>query len=118
MSTTPTEAVASNAELGTPLPRLLYRAEVYKDRGDDCGRLARMVLHALRWIPITERLPEKNTEVLIAFAGQCAIPATGQYTGSAFDSHGWCYPAENRGSANDGEDPVVTHWMALPEVPN
>lgn len=138
---------AMSAELGSLLDRLRTDVMWHRRRGNetiasDCQEAADMLeacravgvrqeqviidserkieqlRDALRWIPVAERLPDKNTEVLIAFAGQCSIPATGQYTGGAFDSHGWCYPAENRGSSNDGEDPVVTHWMALPEVPN
>ena len=69
------------------------------------------------WINVKDRLPEKNVEVLIAFAGQCALAATGQYTGYSRDVEGWSYPAENFGGAYDGTDPVVTHWMPLPEVP-
>jgi hypothetical protein len=69
------------------------------------------------WVPVTERLPEKFTEVLVAFAGQITIPATGQWTGNPHDHNGWCYPVENNGICDDGSDPVVTHWMPLPEVP-
>lgn len=69
------------------------------------------------WTAVTDRLPDKHTEVLVAFAGQTSIPSTGQYTGSARDVEGWCYPDENRNSRDDGKDPVVTHWMPLPEVP-
>lgn len=70
---------------------------------------------ALRsWVSVEERLPEKFTEVLIAFK-DCTLPATGQYTGNLRDSpEGWCYPAENHG---DGFDWTVTHWMPLPLTP-
>lgn len=69
------------------------------------------------WIPVTERLPEKFTEVLVAFAGQVTLPSTGQWTGNPHDHDGWCYPAENNGICDDGSDPKVTHWMPLPDVP-
>jgi hypothetical protein len=69
------------------------------------------------WVPVTERLPAKNTEVLICFAGQNTLCSTGQYTGRKHDVQGWCYPWENRGATDNGEDPVVTHWMLLPDVP-
>ena len=74
------------------------------------------------WISVDERLPEKNTKVLICFA-ELSIPSTGQYTASALDHEGWCYPQENRlwpGERPDFEDggsPTVTHWMPLPAVP-
>lgn len=69
------------------------------------------------WISVDDRLPEKNTEVLVAFAGQMSIASTGQYTSSPHDVSGWCYPHENRGTNDDGSDPIVTHWQPLPEVP-
>lgn len=73
---------------------------------------------AWQWVPVSERLPERNVEVLVAFGG-ISIPATGQYTGSSKDRdpNGWCYPAENNGTCDDGSDPVVTHWMPLPDPP-
>ena len=71
---------------------------------------------AQRWISVKDQLPEKFVEVLVAFDG-LSIASTGQYTASPLDVGGWCYPHENRGACDDGTDPVVTHWMPLPEVP-
>ena len=75
------------------------------------------------WISVDERLPEKNTEVLICFA-ELSIPSTGRYTASALDHEGWCYPQENhlwpgeRPDFEDGGSPTVTHWMKLPAAPS
>jgi hypothetical protein len=69
------------------------------------------------WVPVTERLPERCVEVLVAFAGQISLASTGQYTGNGRAAGGWCYPQENLNSRDDGTDPIVTHWMPLPEVP-
>lgn len=69
------------------------------------------------WTAVADGLPEKFTEVLIAFAGQVTLASTGQWTGSQHDHNGWCYPAENNGICDDGRDPVVTHWKPLPDVP-
>ena len=74
------------------------------------------------WISVKDRLPEKNTEVLICFA-ELSIPSTGHYTASALDHEGWCYPQENRlwpgehPDFEDGGSPTVTHWMPLPAAP-
>ena len=62
------------------------------------------------WVPVAERLPEKFTEVLIAFAGQARLQATG-YTGSLHDKNGWCYRPKTTESVTTGSDPAVTHWM-------
>lgn len=75
------------------------------------------LLYELQWISVKDRLPRKHTEVLIAFAGQVSLASTGQWTDSPNDRNGWCYPVENNGACHDGSDPVVTHWMPLPEVP-
>lgn len=83
---------------------------------DDIDTAITAQLQPTWWIPVGNRLPERNTEVLIAL-NCCAIAATGQYTGSAHDVHGWCYPIENNGTCDDGSNPVVTHWMPLPTPP-
>ena len=74
------------------------------------------------WVSVDERLPAKNTEVLICFA-ESPLPSTGQYTGHAADPAGWCYPNESYlwpGESEklpDGGAPTVTHWMPLPLPP-
>ena len=74
------------------------------------------------WVSVDERLPAKNTEVLICFA-ESPLPSTGQYTGHAEDPAGWCYPKESYlwpGESEklpDGGAPTVTHWMPLPLPP-
>lgn len=74
------------------------------------------------WISVKDRLPEKNTKVLICFA-ELSIPSTGWYTASALDHEGWCYPQENHlwpgehPDFEDGGSPTVTHWMPLPPAP-
>lgn len=71
-----------------------------------------------QWVSVEDRLPPKNTEVLICFDGQNTLVSTGQYTESKHDVNGWCYPSENRGATDEGEDPVVTHWMPAPLLPS
>lgn len=83
----------------------------------DLDATLKAVRERFKWIPVGDHLPEKCTEVMVAFAGQMSLASTGQYTGSAKDKNGWCYPSENNGACDDGSDPRVTHWMPLPEVP-
>jgi hypothetical protein len=58
-----------------------------------------------RWIPVTERLPEYNKQVLI-YAGFFQ-----PYTEVAY------YCGEWRFAYDDTEVPVVYYWMPLPEPP-
>ncbi len=65
-----------------------------------------------RWIPVTERLPETDTEVLV-----CDIHAefieVYKFVKDDFDEYYWRSDwGENSLRFND-----VTHWMPLPEPP-
>jgi len=65
---------------------------------------------AQRWIPVSERLPECEKDVLV-FWGKAL-------DGSKIDWFGTAW----RNECDDGKwctDPIVpTHWMPLPESPN
>ena len=86
------------------------------------GRASPPTAQAEGWVSVEERLPAKNTEVLICFA-ESPLPSTGQYTGHAEDPAGWCYPKESYlwpGESEklpDGGAPTVTHWMPIPPHP-
>lgn len=69
-----------------------------------------------KWVPVTERLPEDNHDVLVLVSGKHKnITFENAYMIGAylrFGGEGWfCdeYP--------DWDDPGVTHWMELPELP-
>lgn len=57
------------------------------------------------WIPVAERMPEKNTPVLVF--------TSGVVTEMEWDGYGWYY------GANEVWEGIhtVTHWMPLPEPP-
>jgi hypothetical protein len=61
-----------------------------------------------RWIPVTERLPEKYTAVLAAGNGEVAC---GLFVGFAEPAHVASWDLDNVAAE------PVTHWMPLPEPP-
>ena len=64
-----------------------------------------------RWIPVTERLPEDRSDVLVVAYWH---ERWGVYMG-------WCAPERAAWSVHigigDRNDVAVTHWMPLPEPP-
>ena len=64
-----------------------------------------------RWIPVTERLPEDRSDVLVVAYWH---ERWGVYMG-------WCAPVRAAWSVHigigDRSDIAVTHWMPLPEPP-
>lgn len=72
---------------------------------DVCYYLERMP----KWIPVTERLPEKTGKYLVC----------GQWTGKPAET--WVCEliafGNIKGWANEARNPAVTHWMPLPELP-
>lgn len=81
---------------------------------DRCARYAEEIAVAqerTRWIPVTERLPEDRSNVLVV-AYWCE--RLGVYMG-------WCAPERAEWSVHvgigDRNDVAVTYWMPLPEGP-
>lgn len=64
-----------------------------------------MTMSEMKWIPVAERLPEKDYEDVLAFDGICGCFIT--FTKTTI--HGKKYFAIGNGD--------VTHWMPLPEPP-
>lgn len=62
------------------------------------------------WIPVPERLPEKTGKYLVYGRGNCYQESKIWICGciSIGNVVGWC---------NDAHNPIVTHWMPLPEPP-
>lgn len=63
----------------------------------------------MKWISVAERLPEKTGEYLVC----------GQWIGKPVET--WVCEliafGNIKGWANEARNPVVTHWMPLPEPP-
>ena len=77
---------------------------------DDLENLPSTDVKPVRWIPVTERLPEQSGEYLVIL---CTIPEVPRL----YDYHA---PNKEFGQVRGGVWCVeaVTHWMPLPEPPN
>ncbi len=63
-----------------------------------------------RWIPVSERLPEDERElVVLACGGGYALPSTAELDGYGLK---WCSRPNLASNRN-----APTHWMPLPEPP-
>ena len=89
-------------------------ADLIEKLADRCARYAEEIAVAqerTRWIPVTERLPEDRSNVLVV-AYRCE--RLGVYMG-------WCAPERAEWSVHvgigDRSDVAVVYWMPLPEPP-
>jgi hypothetical protein len=101
-------------ELGAECDRLRVRVvDVHGETGSASGFLAKvaryieareMELHDRRWIPVTERLPEVHSPVLVSITeSRYPTVATMSLDGE------WLF--------REGDPVTVTHWMPLPAPP-
>lgn len=88
-----------------------HKSECY---GAISDRLLAAGVTIQKWIPVTERLPEPDVNCLVVVSGRfekivfdCAIEIA-DYAPVG----GWILEA-----FPEWEDPLVTHWMPLPEPP-
>lgn len=79
---------------------------------DGCPTIATESLRP-RWIPVSDRLPEKQKDVLIYFADGNA--AVGFWHDQDENVTFWC--AYTDGGYYTDCDSEPTHWMPLPELP-
>ena len=85
--------------------------EIY-DGVDEVNEACRMGMEALertRWIPCSERLPEKNDQWVLCLCVSGAIEVL------KFDYTMWNWDAQYQGRCY--MENYVTHWMPLPEPP-
>jgi len=62
-----------------------------------------------QWIPVSERLPERNKDVILALTTGAVV--VGFYCGPQF---GWGWPETD---TDEDADAAVTHWMPMPDGP-
>ena len=66
----------------------------------------------VKWIPVTERLPDTGVDVLVKFPHNMAVASIdiGEWVVNSGD--GWCTDINLAGGEKN-----PTHWMPLPEPP-
>ena len=82
------------------------------DGMEEVNEACRMGMEALertRWIPCSERLPEKNDQWLLCLCVSGAIEVL------KFDYTMWNWDARYQGRCY--MENYVTHWMPLPQLP-
>ena len=78
------------------------RSYPYRTEHAEIANHCRVLLDALRWIPVTERLPDNDNLVSIAMGS----PQGGVSVARYWEAHKiWSIKA------------TITHWRALPEAP-
>lgn len=84
----------------------------YYDGMDEVNEACRMGMAALermRWIPCSERMPEKNGQWVLCLCVSGAIEVL------KFDYTMWNWDAQYPGRCY--MENYVTHWMPLPQLP-
>lgn len=74
------------------------------------------------WIPVKEKLPEKQREcICIGVKSDKGVPVQGHYFGWLIGPKPPDYSTPNWGWVlyipKEVENPIITHWMYLPEYP-
>lgn len=84
------------------------------DPVNEACRMGMEALERTRWIPCSERLPESGLEVLVIVSGKVGnITLVDSVEIGNFDrDEGWILEMWP-----EWEDPNVTHWQPLPELP-
>ena len=76
------------------------------------GVYAAADVRPVKWIPVTERLPDTGVDVLVKFPHNMAVASIdiGEWVVNSGD--GWCTDINLAGGEKN-----PTHWMPLPEPP-
>ena len=104
-------------------PFLQYKIKELSDTGDIADHIIANGVTVQEWIPVTERLPERDKEVLLIVHGW---EDRLYYTGCLHRQEAersWMTGIESK--ASDWKiwgfsylrEPIVTHWMPMPDPP-
>ena len=70
-----------------------------------------------KWIPVTERLPPYNHDVLVYRPNMAMKIIVDSYNGYYGEDDGEWYEGWVKYGKDIHNNPIITHWMPLPELP-
>ena len=93
---------------------LVARLAEYEDTGLEPAEVLQLKKNAVRWIPVTERLPESGKYVLMSFEN-FTLPAIGRYEVNDEGDGAWYLGDNDEGDTCCSVGLFVNAWMPLPE---
>lgn len=91
-----------------------YDITIHCDSEEGQKRAEEMLKNCMRWIPVTERLPEDGSYVLMSFEN-FSLPAVGRYEKHEDGSGAWYLGDCDEEDTCVANDLFVNAWMKLPE---
>ena len=93
---------------------LAARLAEYEDTGLEPKEVLQLKKNAVRWIPVTERMPESGKYVLMSFEN-FTLPAIGRYEVNDEGDGAWYLGDNDEGDTCCSVGLFVNAWMQLPE---
>ena len=93
---------------------LVARLAEYEDTGLEPREVLQLKKNAVRWIPVTERLPESGKYVLMSFEN-FTLPAIGRYEVNDEGDGAWYLGDNDEGDTCSSMGLFVNAWMPLPD---
>lgn len=93
---------------------LAARLAEYEDTGLEPKEVLQLKKNEVRWIPVTERLPESGKYVLMSFEN-FTLPAIGRYEVNDEGDGAWYLGDNDEGDTCCSVGLFVNAWMPLPE---
>ena len=94
---------------------LVTRLAEYEDTGLKPEEVLQLKKNAVRWIPVTERLPESGKYVLMSFEN-FTLPAIGRYEVNDEGDGAWYLGDNDEGDTCSSMGLFVNAWMPLPKA--
>lgn len=93
---------------------LAARLAEYEDTGLEPKEVLQLKKNAVRWIPVTERMPESGKYVLMSFEN-FTLPAIGRYEVNDEGDGAWYLGDNDEGDTCCSVGLFVNAWMPLPD---